>query len=139
MISVLKSELKPQGAAKMLNSGISFKAMSKLIGKGTKMVHMNRILENKTLSDEETTKLLKSKQPVAEIVTKMATVGNGKLFYQMMAQLPDPIVIGQAIKEWAWKNKKIPKSSKNAQEISKILEKTVEKSQKKNTNSHPKS
>ena len=49
----------------------------------------------------ETIKLLKSRTSVSEIVTKVATVGNAKLFYQLMAEQVDPILIGQAITERA--------------------------------------
>jgi hypothetical protein len=50
MVSVLKSELNPQGAAKMVGAGFSFKKIAKLISTGGKMTHLNRLLQNKTLS-----------------------------------------------------------------------------------------
>ena len=98
MIAVLKSELKPKGAAKLIGSGISFKKLAKLITSGGKMVHMNRLLENETLTTEETAKLLQSDGDVSAVITRMATVGNAKLLFQLMSNQTDPILMGQAVK-----------------------------------------
>ena len=100
MISVLKSEINPKGAATMVGRGISFKKLSKIIGAGGKMKHFNRIMENNKMPSEDTMEMIKNCDDVKSVgsaLSKVAKMGNAKVLFHLLKNHEDPISLGQGI------------------------------------------